>query len=82
MTKLKTLSVGKKSFLTSHFFVKASMNMVDGNGLFNNYVTHSGWIGLSVFVMLRDRKQGDEWHFMKGRNVTVKKIINPFFVLL
>ena len=26
--------------------------------------------------------KGGEWYFMKGRNVTVKKVIRPFFALL
>ena len=54
-------------------------------GLFNSYVTHrrvrGGWVS-TFFVMLCDGKQGGEWYFMKGSNVTVKKIIKPFFVLL
>ena len=41
-----------------------------------------GGLVSAFFVMLRDGKPGGEWYFMKGHNVTVKKIINPFFVLL
>ena len=49
-------------------------------GSFKNYVTHRGLVGLSIF---RDvGKQRGEWFLMKGHNVTVKKIIKPFFVLL
>ena len=40
-----------------------------------------GWVS-TFFLMLRDGKHGGEWYFMKCRNVTVKKIIKPFFVLL
>ena len=53
--------------------------------LFNNYVTHRGWVDLSVFVMLRNGKQGSEWYWVKGSSVTVKKKKNLkafFFVLL
>ena len=45
-------------------------------GLFNNYNTHCGWVGLTVF---RDGKQGGERYFMKGRHVTVEKIKKVFF---
>ena len=37
-----------------------------------------GGLVLAFFVMLRYGKQGGEWYFMKGCNVTVKKIIKPF----
>ena len=40
-----------------------------------------GWVS-AFFVMSRDGKQGGEggqWYFMKGRNVTAKKIIKSFF---
>ena len=47
-------------------------------GLLNNCVTYRRWVGLSIFLMLRDGKQGGEWYFIKGRNVTVKKIIKDF----
>ena len=37
-----------------------------------------GWVS-AFFVMLRDGKQGGgERYLMKGRNITVKKIIKPF----
>ena len=49
------------------------------SGLFSNYVTHKGWVDLSVFRDVADEKQKGELHFMKGRNVTVKKIIKPSF---
>ena len=37
-----------------------------------------GWVS-EFFVMLCDGKQGGEWYFMKGRNVTVKKNHKAFF---
>ena len=52
------------------------------SGLFSNYVTQKGWVDLSVFRDVADEKQKGELHFMKGGNVTVKKIIKPSFVPL
>ena len=40
-----------------------------------------GWVS-ALFVMLRDGKQWGEWYLKKSRDVTVKKIIKPFFALL
>ena len=36
-----------------------------------------GWVS-TFFAMLRDGKQEGEWYLMKGRNITVKKIIKLF----
>ena len=36
----------------------------------------------SAWMIQRDGKQVGEWYFMKGRNVTVKKTMKPFSVLL
>ena len=43
-----------------------------------------GWVS-AFFVMSRDGKEGGEggqWYFMKGRNVTAKKSLSLFSVLL
>ena len=40
-----------------------------------------GWVS-AFFVMLRTKTRVCVWYFMKGRNVTVKKIKKPFFILL
>ena len=34
-----------------------------------------GWVSAFLFC---DGKQEEEWYLIKGRNVTVKKIIKPF----
>ena len=40
-----------------------------------------GWVS-AFFVILRTKTRVCVWYFMKGRNVTVKKIKKPFFILL
>ena len=72
--KLKTVENGRVYAVTH----RNDLEELFPVALFNNYVTHSGWVS-AFFVMLRDRKQGGVWYFMKGRNITVKKYHKAFF---
>ena len=56
----------KKSSLPVVFCIKRCSE------LFNNYVKHRKWVGLSVFRDDAENK-GGEWYLMKDCNVTVKK---------
>ena len=38
-----------------------------------------GWVSTFLVIMRNRKKRGHEWHLMKDRNVTVKKIYKVFF---